>query len=225
MSCTLPLASEWPGGFDPCPVLPPPVLSALWVMPCSLRSGECAVGALLKHLSTSHSPVCWHSSFLLLLLNWHIPGLLFFFSPLVFLRSIASEFGEEPWGPRIRLLFYFIVDQEFIFIYLFFPFIFISWRLIILQYCSVFCHTLTWNQPWIYMCSPSWTPSHLAPHPIPLGHPSAPALSTCLTLVICFTLDNIHVSMLFSRIIPPSPSPIESKNLFYTSVSLFLSWI
>ena len=34
------------------------------------------------------------------------------------------------------------------------------------------------NLPWVYMCSPSWTPSHLLPHPIPLGHPSAPALST-----------------------------------------------
>ena len=32
------------------------------------------------------------------------------------------------------------------------------------------------NQPWVYMCSPSWT--HLPPHPIPLGHPSTPALST-----------------------------------------------
>ena len=29
--------------------------------------------------------------------------------------------------------------------------------------------------------------------------------------------------MLFSQIIPPSPSPIESKSLFYISVSLFLS--
>ena len=38
-------------------------------------------------------------------------------------------------------------------------------------------------------------------------------------LVICFTLDNRHVSMLFSQIILPSPSPIESKSLFYTSVS------
>ena len=27
--------------------------------------------------------------------------------------------------------------------FLFFPFIFISWRLITLQYCSGFCHTLT----------------------------------------------------------------------------------
>ena len=26
------------------------------------------------------------------------------------------------------------------------------------------------NPPWVYMCSPSWTPSHLPPHPIPLGH-------------------------------------------------------
>ena len=28
------------------------------------------------------------------------------------------------------------------------------------------------------MCFPSWTSSHFPPHPIPLGHPSAPALST-----------------------------------------------
>ena len=39
---------------------------------------------------------------------------------------------------------------------LFFPaIIFISWRLITLQYCSGFCHTFDMNQPWIYMCSPS----------------------------------------------------------------------
>ena len=31
--------------------------------------------------------------------------------------------------------------------------------------------------PQVYMCSPSWTPSHLPPHPIPLGHLSAPAPS------------------------------------------------
>ena len=33
------------------------------------------------------------------------------------------------------------------------------------------------------------------------------------------------VSMLFSQIIPPSPSPTESKSLFFTSVSLLLSCI
>ena len=50
------------------------------------------------------------------------------------------------------------------------------------------------------------------------------ALVSCIQpgLVICFTLDGIHVSMLFSWNIPPSPSPTESKRLFYKSVSLFL---
>ena len=33
------------------------------------------------------------------------------------------------------------------------------------------------NQPWVYMCPQSWTPSHLPPHSIPQGCPSAPALS------------------------------------------------
>ena len=50
------------------------------------------------------------------------------------------------------------------------------------------------------------------------------ALVSCIQpgLVICFTLDTIHVLMLFSWNIPPSPSPTESKRLFYKSVSLFL---
>ena len=42
------------------------------------------------------------------------------------------------------------------------------------------------------------------------------ALVSCIQpgLVICFTLDKIHVSMLISHNIPPSPSPTESKSLY-----------
>ena len=44
------------------------------------------------------------------------------------------------------------------------------------------------------------------------------ALVSCIQpgLEICFTLDSILVSMLFSQNIPPSPSPTESQSLFCT---------
>ena len=47
-----------------------------------------------------------------------------------------------------------------------------------LQYCSGFCHTLIWISHG-FTCVPHLEPpSHFPPHPIPLGHPSALALST-----------------------------------------------
>ena len=57
---------------------------------------------------------------------------------------------------------------------------FFIWRLITLQYCSGFCHTLTWISHGLTCAPHPVPPSHLPPHPIPLGHPSPPALSTCL---------------------------------------------
>ena len=100
-------------------------------------------------------------------------------------------------------------------LFFFLPFIFIRWRLITLQYCSGFCHTLTW-------ISHGFT---CIPHPdSPLPPPSPPdpsGSSQCTSPEHlshtsnlgwwCFTLDNIHVSRLFSLNIPPSPSPTESK--------------
>ena len=71
--------------------------------------------------------------------------------------------------------------MSLLFFTFFFKFIFlISWRLITLQYCSGFCHTLTWISLG-YTCIPHPDPPyHLPLYPIPLGLPSAPGLSTCL---------------------------------------------
>ena len=109
-------------------------------------------------------------------------------------------------------LYFFHYEYEFLNLFIYFPFIFISWRLITLQYCSGFCHMLTWISHGVTCVPHRYPPSRLPPHPIPLGLPSAPALSTRLMhptgLVICFTLDSILVSMLFSQNTPPSPSDL-----------------
>ena len=62
---------------------------------------------------------------------------------------------------------------------------FISWRLITLQYCSGFCHTLRWTSHG-FTCVPHPNPpSYLPLHPFPLGLPSAPGPSTCLMHSTC----------------------------------------
>ena len=62
----------------------------------------------------------------------------------------------------------------------FFLIIYFNWRLITLQYCSGICHKLTWISHRCTLVPHPEPPSHLPPHPIPLGCPSALALSTCL---------------------------------------------
>ena len=77
------------------------------------------------------------------------------------------------------------------------------------------------NPPQVYMCSPSWT---LLPPPSPF-HPTGSSQCTspkhpvsCIEpgLSSHFIHDILHVSMPFSQIFPPSPSPTESIRLFYT---------
>ena len=112
----------------------------------------------------------------------------------------------------------------FYFIFLFsFYFMLLYNSVLVLPYVDM-------NQPRVYMSSQSWT---VLPPPI-LYHLSGSSSCTspkhpvsCIEhrLVIHFSHDSIHVSVPFSQIIPPSPSPIESKSLFFTSVSLLLSRI
>ena len=58
---------------------------------------------------------------------------------------------------------------------------------------------------------------------IPVHQPQASCIKP--GLAIHFLYDIIHASVPFPQIVPPSPSPTESKSLFYTSVSLLLSCI
>ena len=76
------------------------------------------------------------------------------------------------------------------------------------------------NLPPVYMCSPSWT---LLPPPSPY-HPSGSSQCTspkhpvsCIEpgLASHFTHDILHVSIPFSQIFPPSPSPTESISAFF----------
>ena len=86
-------------------------------------------------------------------------------------------------GHKIIVYFFmkkivFNFSWQVLYFILFFSFIFISWRLITLQYCSGFCHTLTWiSHGFTYIPHPN-PPSHLPLYPIPLGLPSALGPST-----------------------------------------------
>ena len=115
--------------------------------------------SISAHLQPSPAQVHWYQI-------WEI-------LPYLIMRVLRSNES----GDIFYFIFFSLCRAYHFFIYLFF---FISWRLIILQYCSGFCHTLT-RISHGFTCVPHPNPpSHLPLHPIPLGLPSAPGPSTCL---------------------------------------------
>ena len=109
-------------------------------------------------------------------------------------------------------------------------FFFFNWRLITLQYCSGFCHTLTWISHG-GTCVPHPEPlSHLSPHPILQGCPRAPAFSALfhesnldwwsishivIYMFQCYSLKSSHLA--FSHRVP--------KSFLYICVSFAVSHI
>ena len=87
---------------------------------------------------------------------------------------------------------------------------------------------ISFNQPQVYMCPPHPEPFRppSPPHPSGLSQSTGfgcPAPCAELALVLCLTYGNVRVSVLLPQITPRSPSPTESKSLFFTSVSPFVA--
>ena len=135
-------------------------------------------------------------------------------------EPIEKIFGK--YINRFILIFFLNLAFLFLFTYFFHLFLFIGGYLL---YNIVVVSAIHWHESAVDL--------HVFPILIP-PPPSLPIPSLWIFLVhqpwalvswiqpgrvICFTLDSILVSMLFSKNIPPSPSPSEFQSLFCTSVS------
>ena len=108
-----------------------------------------------------------------------------------------------------------------------YKFIYFNWRLITLQYCIGFAIHQYESATGIHMFPILNPPPHYLPI-LSLWFVSVHQPQASCILHRAWTGDSLHIwyyTMLFSQIIPPFPSPTESKRLFYTSVSLLLSHI
>ena len=137
-------------------------------------------------------------------------------------RQVYSHEGlgvqTLPWKPQktseeIRLddWLRFLFSKQVFFFFLINLF---NWRLITLQFCGGFCYTLIWISHRCTCVPHPELPSHLLPHPIPLGCPSALALSALfhalkldwwsLSLMVIYMLQCYSFKSSHSRLLPQS---------------------
>ena len=118
--------------------------------------------------------------------------------------------------------------KSILFLFYFFPFIFISWKLITLQYCSGFCHTLTWiihgftcilhpDPPWQFL--KAYSKYHLMTH-----------ISNSLfekALMHFWRLKNIFFQVVYSLTttlvwsLLPNICPFQLRLIFFCQTLLF----
>ena len=103
-----------------------------------------------------------------------------------------------------------------------FKFICFNWRLITLQYCigsATHQHESTMGVHVFPILNPPPTSFPVPSLQVIPGHQPQ---GSCIEpgLDILFLYDITHISMSFPQIIPPSPSPTESKRLFYKELEI-----
>ena len=144
-------------------------------------------------------------------------------------RTLGQAFQSLLGNSLCVYRLYMHINEVFTFLNLFLLFFgpenifFFNWRLITLQYCSGFCHTLT-RISLGYTCVPHpEPPSHLPPHPIPQGHPSATAGST---LSHALNLDWWSVSYMKIYLFDCAEPELqhEESSIFVVTYEIFHLW-